>query len=190
MAAALGGMPRLGSRTLTIGTYTDGHPPAARCIAAAQALVMGGALLLAGCTAAAARPAAPRVETARLEETVLDLVNRHRRAHGLAALVPDPRIARQARAHSAAMAAGKTPLGHAGFDARAAALHELMKFRGIGENVAVNSGHRDPAAEAVRGWLASRGHRANIEGPYERTGIGVASNAKNEVYFTQIFVGP
>jgi len=135
-------------------------------------------------------PRTESVHAGRLEQTVLDLVNRHRRAHGLAALVPDARIAQQARAHSVAMAAGRTPLGHAGFDARAAALHKLMAFRGIAENVAFNQGHRDPAAEAVRGWLGSRGHRQNIEGPYERTGIGITSNAKGEVFFTQIFVGP
>ena len=153
------------------------------------------ALVLAGCTPASAvseahagRTAA--VRRAPLEDTVLALVNRHRRARGLPALVPDARIARQARAHSAAMAAGKTPLGHSGFDARAAALHEVMAFRGIAENVAFNSGHRDPAAEAVRGWLGSRGHRENIEGPYERTGVGVVTNAKGEVFFTQLFVGP
>jgi uncharacterized protein YkwD len=88
------------------------------------------------------------------------------------------------------MAAGKTPLGHAGFDDRVRALRAVLAFRGSAENVAVNRGHRDPAAEAVRGWIASRGHRRNIEGPYARTGVGVASNAKGEVYFTQIFVGP
>jgi uncharacterized protein YkwD len=55
--------------------------------------------------------------------------------------------------------------------------------------VAFNQGHRDPAAVAVQGWLESPGHRENIEGPYELTGVGVASNAKGEVYFTQIFVG-
>jgi uncharacterized protein YkwD len=64
-----------------------------------------------------------------------------------------------------------------------------MTTRRSAENVAFNQGHRDPAADAVRGWLASRGHRENIEGPYELTGVGVVSNAKGEFYFTQIFVG-
>ena len=59
----------------------------------------------------------------------------------------------------------------------------------VGENVAFNRGHRDPAAEAARGWLASRKHRENIEGPYQLTGVGVATNAAGEVYFTQIFIG-
>jgi len=163
-----------------------------------KVVVLASALMVARCAYASAtnKPAVPEadaprstVKPRRLEDAVFELVNRHRREHRLTALVPDARIARQARAHSVAMAAGKTPLGHSGFDGRAAALHELMAFRGIAENVAFNQGHRDPAAEAVRGWLGSRGHRQNIEGPYERTGIGVATNAKGEIFFTQIFVG-
>jgi uncharacterized protein YkwD len=64
-----------------------------------------------------------------------------------------------------------------------------MALRRTAENVAFDQGHPDPPAAAVRGWLASCGHRENIEGPYELTGVGVVSNAKGEVYFTQIFVG-
>jgi len=167
--------------------------PARRVTWSLAIIGLGSAFMVTCCAPASATGSARAVRanppSAALESAVLELVNRHRRAHGLAALVPDAGIARQARAHSAAMAAGKTPLGHAGFDTRAAALHELMAFRGIAENVAFNQGHRDPAADAVHGWLASRGHRENIEGPYERTGVGVTTNAKGEVFFTQIFVG-
>jgi uncharacterized protein YkwD len=136
-----------------------------------------------------ARSARPGAESTALEQVVFRLVNHHRRALGLPPLAQDSRITRQARLHSAAMAAGTTPLGHAGFDDRVATLRRVMAFRRSAENVAFNQGHRDPSAEAVRGWLASRGHRENIEGPYELTGVGVVSNAKGEVYFTQIFVG-
>lgn len=87
------------------------------------------------------------------------------------------------------MAAGTTPLGHEGFAHRVKALRHVMTCRRTAENVAFDQGHRDPAAEAVSGWLASRGHRENIEGPYELTGVGVVSYASGEVYFTQIFVG-
>ena len=54
--------------------------------------------------------------------------------------------------------------------------------------MAFNQNARAPAAEAVQGWLASRGHQKNIEGPYALTGVGVAATAKGEVYLTQIFV--
>ena len=103
--------------------------------------------------AAVARPAR---SSAALEQDVVELVNRHRRARGLAPLALDARVAQQARLHSEAMAAGKTPFGHDGFPARVAAVRRAMAVR---------------------------------SSPYALTGVGVASNAKGEVYLAQIFVG-
>lgn len=131
---------------------------------------------------------APATDQA-LERTIFSLVNRRRVDRGLRALVLDPEISRVARRHSAAMAAHEYPLGHEGFDDRAHSLLRATRARRTAENVAVNHGYRNPAAEAVRGWIASPGHRVNLEGPYEITGIGVARNATGELYFTQIFVG-
>ena len=127
--------------------------------------------------------------SAAFERAAYELVNRHRRARGLASLALDPRITQQARLHSLAMADGRTPFGHDGFADRVNALSRVMTCRQTAENVASNKGHRDPAAEAVRGWLASRPHRQNIEGPYSLTGIGVARSTAGEVFFTQLFVG-
>ena len=156
-----------------------------------------GALTIQGCPPHDARggsrvtPGTARASNAdaELERTVFELVNRHRHAGGLAPLARDPRIADQARRHSLAMADGRTPFGHDGFPARVDALRRVMPCRRSAENVASNKGHRDPAAEAVRGWLASRPHRENIEGPYGLTGIGVARSAAGEVFFTQLFIG-
>jgi uncharacterized protein YkwD len=50
-------------------------------------------------------------------------------------------------------------------------------------------GHDRPAEEIVRGWLASPGHRKNIEGSYAFTGVGVVRSASGKLYVTQIFVG-
>jgi len=137
---------------------------------------------------AAGTPQGPSANAA-LERAAYELVNRHRRARGLAPLALDPRISHEARLHSLAMADGRTPFGHDGFADRVNAVSHVMTCRRSAENVASNKGHRDPASEAVRGWLASRAHRENIEGPYALTGIGVARNAVGEVFFTQIFVG-
>jgi uncharacterized protein YkwD len=126
---------------------------------------------------------------AALERAAYDQVNGHRRARGLAPLALDPRISQEARLHSLAMADGRTPLGHDGFADRVDALSRVMTCRRSAENVASNKGYSDPASEAVRGWLKSRAHRENIEGPYGLTGIGVARNTAGEVFFTQIFVG-
>jgi uncharacterized protein YkwD len=167
-------------------------------VAMRAARILRFALVLGGCASlhAAADAPAARAEVARsahpsaaLEQKVVELVNRHRRARGLRPLASDGHIATQARLHSQAMAAGRTPFGHDGFSDRVAALRGLMAVRRTAENVAFNQSARDPAADAVQGWLASRGHRENIEGPYTLTGVGVASNAKGEVYLTQIFVG-
>ena len=163
--------------------------------AAAGALVV--ALLVSPpCPQAIAGPVPPAAfygqtsaSDATLERSIYSLVNRYRSEHGLRLLVLDPEISRVARRHSAAMAAHARGVGHEGFDDRVLILRRALATRRTAENVALNRGYRDPAFEAVRGWIASGGHRQNLEGPYEATGIGVARNPDGELYFTQIFVG-
>ncbi len=41
----------------------------------------------------------------------------------------------------------------------------------------------------MSGWLRSPGHRENIEGAYDLTGIGVARSRQGVYYFTQLFAG-
>jgi uncharacterized protein YkwD len=153
----------------------------------AAALAIAIVVVAAGRTGSAA-PASPTAGVTSLEREAFGLVNRHRRDRGLPALVHDARIARQARLHSQAMAAGVRRVGHGGFDDRIEALRRVVTFRRIAENVALNRGARRPAASAVRGWIESPGHRRSMEGDYTATGVGVASNRAGEVYFTQIFV--
>jgi uncharacterized protein YkwD len=153
------------------------------------ALGLLGALALHGCATREAQGAGRTVGNAALERAIYNQVNEHRRTHGLTPLSLDVRIVEQARRHSAAMAAGRARFGHDGFDGRVKALKAVMAFRSSAENVASNRGHRDPAAEAVRGWLGSPAHRENIEGAYELTGVGVARSVRGEVFFTQMFVG-
>ena len=126
---------------------------------------------------------------ATLERSIFSLVNRYRAARGLRMLALDPEISRVARRHSVAMAAHARDIGHEGFDDRVLILRRALDTRRTAENVAMNRGYSDPAAEALRGWIASPGHRRNMDGPYEATGIGVARNADGELYFTQLFVG-
>lgn len=58
----------------------------------------------------------------------------------------------------------------------------------LNRNSTIDNRHKDPATQAVQGWLKSSGHLANIRGNYTLTGIGVASNNQGEIYFTQIFL--
>lgn len=134
-------------------------------------------------------PPVPLGPNATIEREIFELVNRHRVARGIAPLVPDRRIGEEARRHSVAMAQGMTPFGHRGFNDRIDVLRLFLPIRRSAENVGLNHGYPDPAAQVVRGWLESSGHRVNMEGPYELTGVGVATNAKDEIFFTQIFVG-
>jgi uncharacterized protein YkwD len=163
----------------------------------AALVLLGSALLATSCVTKAPPAPAPtppaqvadRTDAdATLELAIYDLVNAHRKGKGLTPLTLDPRINRLARLHSAGMATGRVRVGHDGFGERAKLLSE-GKHKGVAENVAYDLGHADPATDIVDGWLKSANHRDNIEGPYERTGVGVARNAAGAIYVTQLFVG-
>jgi uncharacterized protein YkwD len=124
-----------------------------------------------------------------LEAQTHGSINAHRRAEGLSPLEYDSRIASTARRHSAAMAAGKVPIGHEGFEVRRHRIEETIPLRGMAENVGVNDYPADrTVAAAVSKWLASTGHRENIEGDYDVTGIGIARGPQGVWFYTQIFV--
>lgn len=154
------------------------------------------ALPLAGCTAMgvplptpSTPPAAAAPASANLEEQIAQRVNQHRASRGLAPLTYDPRIADLARAHSQEMASGAASFGHAGFEQRVSAIGGFLSVAGAAENVAVDPRAGPSLADlVVQGWLGSAGHRENIEGSYDRTGVGAARAADGRYYFTQIFI--
>ncbi len=123
-----------------------------------------------------------------LEQSVLQQINQYRASRKLAPLKLDARISAQAAAHSQAMATGKVPFSHNGFDQRVQAIARSLPYSSAAENVAYNQGYADPATQAVQGWLKSPGHLKNIQGQFNLTGISVVRNAKGEYYFTQIFI--
>jgi len=123
-----------------------------------------------------------------LEKSVHEQVNQYRVSRKLPPLTLDPRIIEQSRIHSQNMANGKVPFSHNGFDGRVDAIARSISYRGAAENVAYNFGYSDPVRNAVEGWIKSPGHRKNMEGDYNLTGIGIAKNAKGEYYFTQVFI--
>ncbi|MGK5729136.1 CAP domain-containing protein [Streptomyces sp. URMC 124] len=124
---------------------------------------------------------------ARLAAEVTVLTNAERAAAGLRPLAADPRLAAAAQAHSDDMVARDfyahtSPEGSEPWDrARAAG----CPHPGIGENIAC--GQRS-AAEVVRGWMNSPGHRANILKPdFAHIGVGYATGSKAGTYWTQLF---
>ena len=120
-----------------------------------------------------------------LEKEILGLINQHRSSLGLASLQMVQVASQPAYNHSRDMALRKTGFGHEGFDTR---ISNIGKSEGwltaSAENVAYG---KLSAEEVVNGWLNSKGHKKNIEGDYAFTGIGVFTDQKGVVFFTQIF---
>jgi len=121
----------------------------------------------------------------QLETEVLNLINEHRKSIGKNELQFNELIKNEALTHTINMASGKIPLSHEGFDKRADKLLDKLNGNSAAENVAW--GH--PTAKlVVDGWLESKGHRKNIEGDFNLTGIGIARGKDGELYYTQIFI--
>ncbi|GAA2533249.1 MULTISPECIES: CAP domain-containing protein [Streptomyces] len=123
----------------------------------------------------------------RTAAEVIGLTNRERTRAGLPPLSRDPLLTAAAQAHSADMVARDfyshtAPDGSRPWD-RAAAAGSAR--RTIGENIAC--GQRS-AAEVVRGWMNSPGHRANILKPdFTHVGVGFAGGGRAGTYWTQLF---
>lgn len=125
-----------------------------------------------------------------LEQAAFDQINAYRQSKGLSTLTWNEEIAKVARQHSIDMANGSVAFGHGGFSDRAALLQQKMSLRGLAENVAYND-YPDPATTSVTGWIASEGHRLNIENNgYSLSGMGVAQSSDGAYYFTQLFLAP
>jgi uncharacterized protein YkwD len=138
----------------------------------------------------AGEPAAADSTLTELERAVSAAVNRHRAERGLAPLAWSDEAADLARAHSREMAAGRIGFGHDGFEARRRALESKLGPSEVAENVWHESGRGGSVVDAALArWLASPAHRGNLEGPYQRTGVGASRAEDGSIYLTQIFVG-
>ncbi|WP_405676526.1 CAP domain-containing protein [Streptomyces sp. NBC_01511] len=157
--------------------------PALSQVGVAHAPAPGGDLFW---TAVWARPLTPH-GLAAVASDVVALTNAERSAAGLRPLAGDPRLTTAAQAHSDDMVtrgfyAHTSPDGRQPWDRAAAA---GCAHRGIGENIAC--GQRS-AAEVVRGWMDSPGHRANILKPdFTHIGIGFRGGGETGTYWTQLF---
>ncbi|WP_392536531.1 CAP domain-containing protein [Legionella sp. 227] len=138
-------------------------------------------------TCAYASSAAKPVENdTAIQNAVLFYINQYRQQHGLSKLTMDNKIVIQAKQHSQDMANHRMPFGHQDFGKRIAKLRSQIKNTGGGaENVAYNY---KTAQIVVSQWVRSPGHRKNIMGNYNITGIGVARDKQGKLYYTQIFL--
>jgi uncharacterized protein YkwD len=174
-------------------------------------------VLAAAVSAAPRRPGQPDIRIPSLEHRVHDLINRTRVEHMIGALTYDERLATIARGHSRDMAS-RDFFGHTnpdGLDATARGRRAGFQCRkqvsansfrvGLGENLYQDNLYArirtvgttrsydwntsdDIAANSVRAWMNSPGHRHNIlEGVYTQTGIGIAIGDDDKVFVTQLF---
>ena len=123
---------------------------------------------------------------AEQQTMILYYVNAYREKHHLAPLQMNRVISREATKHSRDMASHAMPFGHNEFNGRIKRLYQqIRECRGGAENVAY---YRINDKKLVDGWIASRGHRQNILGGYNLTGIGIAHGKTGWAYYTQIFL--
>ena len=117
---------------------------------------------------------------------VLRLVNEHRTNMGLSALKMNPVISKAAAVHTHNMATKKVSFGHDGYDERMNGISKQLKnVTADAENVAYGA---KTAKEVVEMWLHSPGHKKNIEGNYNLTGLAIEKGTDGQFYYTQIFV--
>ena len=121
-----------------------------------------------------------------LRQDVLKYTNEFRQSKGLPALEMRDNLNSIAVEHSSNMAKGSTRFGHDGFQQRQQAVHKLFpSVNGFAENVAYGA---TSGKEVVNMWKKSSGHRRNMLGNYKYIGIGIASDGRGNIYYTQLFV--
>ena len=119
-------------------------------------------------------------------QRISDAINAYRVVHGLSPLKLNSLISEEAENHSRDMANKIVPFGHAGFYARTRTLAKLFPHS---HSAAENAAYADiDTEEVVKQWIKSPGHRKNIEGNYNLTGIGIARDKNGRVYVTQLFL--
>lgn len=118
-------------------------------------------------------------------EYILKEINHYRMTHLRLPLTLNPKLNQIAKGHSNNMASHSIPVGHLGFEKRFSAIRqEIPNSRQAAENVA--SGYRSIDA-VVKGWIHSPGHRQNILGSYNLTGIAISYDKNHTPYYTQVF---
>lgn len=118
------------------------------------------------------------------EIQLIDLISSHRVSIGLNSLLRSNYISSLAEAHNDYMITTNI-LSHDNFNVRSQNIMNTLGAAAVGENVAYNS---TTAQAAFDSWLASSGHKANIEGSYTHFGISVRVNSvTGRKYYTIIF---
>lgn len=122
-----------------------------------------------------------------MEADLINSINLERKKHHLPPLRLWAVLSTYAKDHSWNIALDHIEFGHHGFEERADAVKNFGQHIGFGENVAYSYMMEDPIKAAVEGWMRSKGHRENIFGDYNETGVGIAYSKEGRCYITQLF---
>jgi len=76
-------------------------------------------------------------------------------------------------------------VNHDNFNVRYSNLVNGVGAKSVAENVAYGY---DSADAVVKAWIASEGHKENIEGNFTHFGIAVDQDKNGKNYFTNIFM--
>lgn len=135
------------------------------------------------------------LNTGRIEEIIFKLTNDERKRQRLQPYRPMQELKNMARMHSSNMVTRRF-FSHT--DRNRMGPKERFKSRypgwiiGLGENIGYFDGNTEEevARKLMKGWMRSKGHRANIlHKDFRFMGVGVA-RLKNRYYATQNFADP
>ena len=118
-----------------------------------------------------------------IEQELLVMVNNYRNTLGYSTLEFSSVAYVYANQHTDYMIA-KGNINHDGFTSRASDISTKVDASAVAENVAKDY----PTAKITfEKWVASSGHRKNIEGDFTHTAVSVKKDAAGHYYFTQLF---
>ena len=133
-----------------------------------MAVCLGLVLFVAGPEARG--PETEGIDLLQIEKNVIDRTNAERAKYGLPTLEVDEKLMKTSRKHGIWMASRRS-LTHSG--------------QPCAENIAV--GYSSSNA-ALRGWMNSPGHRANIlTRGYRKIGVSAYKTARGTIYWCQQF---
>lgn len=111
-------------------------------------------------------------------------INNYRVSIGLNELKEINHISYKSEEHDEYMITNNV-VNHNDFVARSENIMKVLGAKKVGENIAYNY---NTSQEALKAWLNSPSHKANIEGDYTHFGISIRTNQYGKKYYTNIFV--
>ena len=118
------------------------------------------------------------------EVEAMNLINDYRVSVGLNALERIDFISVKSEEHNSYMIENNV-VSHDGFVSRSEDIIKALGAKKVGENIAYNF---NTPQSALAAWIASPGHKENLEGNYTHFGIAIKEDPETgKKYYTNIF---